>query len=187
MFPAARLKTYEEVRIMLSCDSNLHKSWWRPHEMLTCSCRQNLLKTDSLLKASTWFGADAQRLFVPTSTARSREPELLLRCLCISIFREFRVCLSLYFSVVLCVLVFSISRLPPPSDSVDDHGYLPRLEKLDSARDSLFTAAKMNWVEIRFGLDRSAKTLQNMWSNLARGVTTTQESYNSYEVTTVAE
>ena len=86
MFPAARLKTYVEVRIMLSCDSNLHKSWWRPHEMLTCSCGQNLLKTDSLLKASTWFGADAQRLFVPTSTARSREPELLLRCLCISIW-----------------------------------------------------------------------------------------------------
>ena len=44
---------------------------YRPHEILTCSivpslfCGQNLLKPDSLLQASTWFGADAQHLFSP--------------------------------------------------------------------------------------------------------------------------
>ena len=100
MFPAARLKTYEGVRIMLSCDSNLHKSWWRDHEMLTCSCGQNLLKTDSLLKASTWFGADAQRLFVPTSTAAKMFVHFHLSwvsCMFVFVFLCCSVCTCLFY------------------------------------------------------------------------------------------
>lgn len=142
MFTAARLKTHEGVRIMLSCDSNLHKQDDVP---MTCW----LVRVAKLI--ASW-----------------RHQHGLARMLSVCLFPALLDLESSFWDV--CAFLDFLS---------------PGCRRLRTLWTTMGICQGQKWTESRYVLVLTVQPA--MWSNLARGVTTTQESYNCYEVTTVAE